>query len=388
VGTNSSNGNQRLARGTAAFSTAVLKANDVTGREQPVFIAVTGLFGFGMAEGFARFFIPQWAPATGQLTRFWQYDPLLGWAHVPGIEGVFASHGFETDVKINAAGFRGKNVDLERRTAKKRVLVLGDSLVWGFGVNGGDTVTSKLEQISPDTEAINLAVSGYSTDQELLLYRDLGYRYKADLVVLIVALNDLRGNLSTKEYVIYGKPAFVWVGENLTVANQPVEKTPVILRLLNQAASRSYILTALARIIQELGRPDRMAADGQSPTPANDAPEKGGGRFEKSPQLHMLVSLIAELRNSIHEKQGNVPLLVMFSDGYNKYGEIAAERITELGVETVLLDNYLTAKDPSTHVADLLHWNPAGTAIVAQAISDYIRDHFTVATAVQQPEKK
>lgn len=352
-----------------------------------IFIALTGVFGFAIAEGFARLFIPQWAPATGQVTRFWQYDPLLGWAHIPGTEGVFLSNGVETDVIINAAGFRDKNVDFDRQTEEMRVLVLGDSLAWGFGVNGANMVTSKLEDLLPGVEAINLAVSGYSTDQELLLYKELGYRYKADLVVLVVARNDLRGNLSKKEYLIYGKPAFEWRGDNLVAVNQPVEKTPMIQRLLSQAAMHSYILTAAARTIHELSPTDPPAAAGQSPTPSDEPPENRGRRFENSPRFHMLVSLINELQKSITDKQGNVPLLVMFQDGI-PHGEYLAEQMTELEFDSVLLDDYLTPRDPSTHVEDLLHWNPAGNGIVAQVIADYIREHFKGTAAMQRDEKK
>lgn len=352
------------------------------------FIAITGIFGFAMAEGFARLFIPQWAPATGQLTKFWQYDPLLGWSHVPDSEGIFASHGFKTKVKINSAGFRDKDIDLERQPDKTRILVLGDSLVWGFGVNGDDTVTSQLEKISPQIEAINLAVSGYSTDQELLLYRDIGYRYDADLVVLIVAYNDLRGNLSKKEYLIYGKPAFEKAGEKLIVVNQPVQKTPLIQRILSQASMRSYILTAGARVLHELSRPDLAAIEQNSPANSREAPENPSARFENSPQLEMLIALITKLKQSIHDKQGNIPLLVMFSDGYLKNGNIAAEKLIERGIDTILLDDYLIADDPATHVADLLHWNPTGTGIVAEVIADYMRNHLTHAVAVQERGEK
>ena len=126
-----------------------------------VLIVLSGTFGLVIAEVFARMFMPEWAPATGQITKFWQHDSILGWAHVPGVEGIFASTGFKTNVKINSVGFRDKEVEFERQMGRTRVLVLGDSLVWGFGVNAEDTVTSKLEAKVSNLETINLAVSGY-----------------------------------------------------------------------------------------------------------------------------------------------------------------------------------------------------------------------------------
>ena len=41
---------------------------------------------------------------------------------------------------------------------------------------------------------INAGVSGYSTDQELLWYRNEGIKYETDLVILVIAGNDVGDN--------------------------------------------------------------------------------------------------------------------------------------------------------------------------------------------------
>jgi hypothetical protein len=42
----------------------------------------------------------------------------------------------------------------------------------------------------------NLGVSGYSTDQELLLFRSLGPEIDPDLVLLMLVRNDFEGNVT------------------------------------------------------------------------------------------------------------------------------------------------------------------------------------------------
>ena len=149
------------------------------------------LFSLIVLEGAVRVFLPHWAPRTGQITNFWNFDSRYGWAHIPGTSGRFDSYGFNTTIRINANGFRGHEVPYARMDERRRVLVLGDSFVWGFGVNEHEMFTTLLEELVPDLEAVNLGVSGYSTDQELLLYQNEGYKYQADMVVILVVENDL-----------------------------------------------------------------------------------------------------------------------------------------------------------------------------------------------------
>jgi len=79
-----------------------------------------------LAEGASRVFLPDWAPRTTGLVKFWRYDPKYGWAHVPGAHGVFEMFGLEVPVAINAKGFRGPDVPYARDRRRPRILFLGD----------------------------------------------------------------------------------------------------------------------------------------------------------------------------------------------------------------------------------------------------------------------
>src|SRR5213083_2702144 len=95
----------------------------------------------------------------------WRYDPDLGWHHRPGQRASVAMPSSSFEVRINAKGLRGPDVPYERRAGRPRVLILGDSQAWGFGVAEDETTASVLQTAS-GAEVINAGVSGYSTDQE------------------------------------------------------------------------------------------------------------------------------------------------------------------------------------------------------------------------------
>ena len=72
-------------------------------------------------------------------------------------------------------------ISFSKPAGTQHIVVLGDSLVWGFGVEEHELFTHVLEEkLRPGARVINLGVSGYSTDQELLLYRDRGRKYDPD----------------------------------------------------------------------------------------------------------------------------------------------------------------------------------------------------------------
>jgi len=156
-------------------------------------------------------------PALGGLRNtpsekalFTRYDAQLGWAPRPSVSGIHRDDGFAVFVSQNAWGLRRPDDAGPRRldATRRRVLVLGDSYVWGYGVTQDELFTDR-RIAGSDTELINFGVSGYGTDQELLLYRRLGARFEVGEVVLVFTpYNDVENNLEPEQYG-YAKPYFV-----------------------------------------------------------------------------------------------------------------------------------------------------------------------------------
>jgi hypothetical protein len=201
--------------------------------------------------------------------KFCVYDPQLGWIGKPHAEATFQYLDCAHRVRQNRYGFRGSEHPTERG-ALPRLAVLGDSFVWGFGVEDDEIFTSVLERRSdPPLEVVNLGVSGYGTDQQLLLWRALGARFRPDVVLLVLCpYTDLAENLLSAAYG-HPKPVFRFTEGGHRVGNQPVPERPdawqsgriasdaaaaelaqrpLLARLATQSALLSSTLVALARL--------------------------------------------------------------------------------------------------------------------------------------------
>ncbi|MDP8257395.1 MAG: SGNH/GDSL hydrolase family protein [Candidatus Alcyoniella australis] len=120
-------------------------------------------------------------------------DHELGWKLRPGAVDTWA----RVDVRINAKGLRGPELEYAKPVGVKRILYLGDSLTFGYGIRSyGYTFAYQVQRLlaqSPDcrVQTINAGVDGYSPWQELIYLQREGLKYDPDLVVLGFVLNDV-----------------------------------------------------------------------------------------------------------------------------------------------------------------------------------------------------
>ena len=123
-------------------------------------------------------------------------DPVLGWRNRPGADTIFESPEFRVHIRMNELGMRGGALPRTRPAGRRRILLLGDSFVFGWGVEEGETFAAELGRRLPESEPIAMGVAGWGTDQELLWLRDEGLRLQPDVVVLCFYINDLIDNRS------------------------------------------------------------------------------------------------------------------------------------------------------------------------------------------------
>ena len=155
---------------------------------------------------------------------FIDHDPRLGWLLKPGASARHASEDFDVSVAVNADGQREDRVyPLERVPGKARVLCIGDSFTFGYGVEHEQSYCERLEQELEDTEVINMGVAGYGTDQQLLLL-PRGLAYRPDVVLVGLFEGDVFRNARDHQ-LVYPKPRFVLAsGGGLELVNVPVPR--------------------------------------------------------------------------------------------------------------------------------------------------------------------
>ena len=319
-----------------------------------------------------------WSPmyVSPERDRFWKYDPLLGWAHQPGQEGIFETPQFRTTVRINLKGLRDREHAYERSDDSGRVLVIGDSFAWGYGVEESQRFSQLLET-SMGVEVINAGVSGYSTDQELLWLRNEGIKYDPDLVILVLSGNDIGDNSQQLVNTIYYKPQFVKEEGRLILIGYPVPKTGLqgkLIYYLSQRSALSYFLVQRYFNLLSVYRnfSGNFVAEGNSDNanPSNSGPSSTREPFELTQTLLHEISKIAESREArfmivATDRWWNAPSGQTYKDFIEA---LHSEGFLVLDVESI------PGFDPGEMlIPDDGHWNKAGHEFAAQAIMDFIK---------------
>ena len=215
--------------------------------------------GLAAAEAGLRAFFPQpllesyrGADTGGPLTR---RDAELGWTLRPDVAWPDAPASWENGLSTNAAGFRDAPHAEEKAPGAYRVVVLGDSFVFGSGVPQDAILTRRLAaRLGPGFEIVNLGVPGYGTDQELLTLRRWGRKLSPDLVLLGFFWNDLMENTSDR---IYGlpKPRFTLEGGRLVLHPPAGFSAPsAFARVDATLASTSHLWSLLRNGLSSAGR--------------------------------------------------------------------------------------------------------------------------------------
>lgn len=117
-------------------------------------------------------------------------DPLLRYTLVPNAEAGL--------VRINRHGFRGSDVSRRKPPRTFRIVCVGDSICFGFGVGQDETFCARLEQClnqcfaSPQRrfEVLNFGVTGYNIVQVVQTLRQRTFEFEPDLILYAYCLND------------------------------------------------------------------------------------------------------------------------------------------------------------------------------------------------------
>jgi len=156
-------------------------------------LAVLGAIGVALiaAEVGVRLFGigPEIVPVYAENYRL-SSDPVLRYELVPGSE--------YRGGPINSDGMRGPEYAVPKPAGVFRIVMIGDSICFGFEVGPAETLAARLEEYlnryygrgERRFEVLNLGVTGYNITQVVHNLRARGLEYDPDLILYAYALND------------------------------------------------------------------------------------------------------------------------------------------------------------------------------------------------------
>lgn len=120
----------------------------------------------------------------------------------------------------NSDGFRGSR-DFDEVDTRERILVVGDSFIFGNGVRQEERLTEQLELLRPDWRVDNLGMSGWGIDLMIRGLEHVGLKTNPKIVVLCVYTDDLRRVHPYYAGMGYRVPKFRLVDDELETIPYP-----------------------------------------------------------------------------------------------------------------------------------------------------------------------
>jgi hypothetical protein len=288
-----------------------------------------------------------------------------GFELTPGWRGRYEDGVRGADVEINALGDRDDYPSVRDVTADERVLLLGDSFAFGWGLDKQDTVEAQIERESRGrASAYNMGVGGYGPADALEHYRERA-SFPATHTFFLLYGNDLRvDNCAPAVHTAVGgvvvprsrEDGAAYTADEVErkLAAALEEDGTLWLQQIKRALALSQLRSRLLRVVR------------------NDFPLATGPLEEYTPECAVAAAaFLDEMREVARARGQSFSVVVVPTPGetlQHTYFDRMQECIRELErrqIPVVEVRDALTVSDYFEHHE---HLNPSGAHKVAQAI--------------------
>lgn len=277
-------------------------------------------------------------------------DPVLGWRLASDEMVVHRTSHFETTYRTSSLGFRDPERQPRRANENRRVLLFGDSQVFGWGVSEGERFSDFAEAALPGVEVWNLGVPGYGLDQEVLAYEGETGGFEAAIVVLYLSEATLH-RLSFSHIFGLDKPYFTVDGEDGLELHTPGRNLG--RSLLDRAPRWLYLPYFIDRQLAVLD-------DRRGPS----------RRFETEPGSHLLLieRLVDRALRTARARGHRLALMLVLPPRVREpiEGICAVRSVAWIGVELP------GDRRDLTYGKDDPHWNAKAHALVAEELVPFL----------------
>lgn len=309
--------------------------------------------------------------------RHTQYDPDLGWVHVPGIR-IADLYGPGKYLAINSQGFRSeRNFDLAVPEGKVRIICSGDSFTLGYGVDNAHAWCELLTSLDSRLETLNMGQGGYGVDQAYLWYKRDGSKFAHQIQLLSFITDDFL-RMAFNSFYGYAKPMLRERNGALIIDNVPVPRRTYDLSWLTTQVGNVTQLRAVqfvTKALRKVGLTSRNAPR----TSETDAREE---------TKRVLRKIFEDLKRS-NEVNGGRLVLVWFPVEDELLREPPQDWITFIEAEAkaqgILLINLFDDFEslPRKDILDMFgtdwHFTERGNAFAAHVIYERLRNEPSLA---------
>lgn len=294
--------------------------------------------------------------------------------------------GHVTTIRTNSLGFRGDDWSpaLTNGVVPGRVLLLGDSQVFGYGVDEHEALAAQLQAaLGPGFEVLSAATPSWGPPELASILRELAPTYRPDLVVFVANVandwSEVRVANTLRTTARDGWARTVIAGEDDSFTNFPGRRFLLgeshlvyAVRSLFRGAELGdgALATSAARLVKDLpylSRPERGFRSRLTPTVLDMAATCApiGCRV-----ITLGLPIDVQVHPSEWTKYGEQPIDV--GGTYRLLGTLLAElREHQLAVLDLL--PALRAASPGAFQHDDYHLSAAGHAAIAKALAPMIR---------------
>jgi hypothetical protein len=162
------------------------------------------------------------------LSKHFAVDKDVGWTMVPNNNFQWITEKRRIKYYSNEKGFRvSKNHSSSDNYNHKKVLVLGDSYMWGYGIEYEKTFGGILSKSPEKLDVINLSMPGFGLDQIYLSLIHWGLDENPDFIIAGIFTDDFFRSFTN--HTLLFKPVFKGVNGSL-ILKSPLEKPSTIYR--------------------------------------------------------------------------------------------------------------------------------------------------------------
>lgn len=281
-----------------------------------------------------------YASYIGKPARLFRSDLQTGWSNAPNLRTTLINAaGEEWSIKTDE---NGQRLISQHPGATSKILILGDSLSFGEGIDIKERFDVKLLSFLPSARVINTGTMGYGTDQEFVAFRNWKHVLEPGDTVLILLNESDYLDVLRRRFIGWAKPYFETFHGSLVLR-------PPSIRLLERWSDWSLAARVAARFF-------------------------GESSGEQNSDLGQSIEIIRFILGRIRDESPSGVRVVLAHQGTRDFLgpklNLSSTIFCKFADACIDLDDALS--DP-IHLLPDGHWSASGHTAVAQALLNALR---------------